>query len=593
MLPQLQDPNVETGVTNQLLEDVLPFQESQFILQARTFIKKGTHPLVYFDAVRKSLPLVRGVERKTAMQLLETAELALINAAAEELKAANEARKQGDTKAIKPADLYRKYHPALEAIINRGTLNPDQVYHKHVAALPVSEREVVKPPVSKEPIWTPLALQAKDVDTNLFLDQSLSAGDLANPDYRDPYTGEQEIQANDASDFFDKLIQHAKGTNPIKALLEMIRWDTDHKNTDTPVVSLMSGWEKEIRQAAEKAAKDLNWDEAEKQAFIQAQMGGFDQDSDDIVLPDDDSRGYTPPTLEEKELVLNKELWWSARDAVRQFNYARSIIFREMNDKGIKARDWHSVFRAEILKTSAFADLIDMIEKVADEDVVTGAAVYMSLAGDFGLMEEDVQGIFGLQVNSAAHAKVSMLEFARAWEDSLLELTQDALSPTSETCPHDYKDVIDTPEFRATMPKYDSNPLRTASWNIGFAKAAMSGADWIKAEAAGWKQWREEMDPKAAKLYDETFEHTGKRNVAMAAFWRACNPRVPRPVEKIKAIAKSKMGLILESGREINWNIVALKLRKGELDVSGDMKQRLLARLQEHNCGKQIWSLLQ
>lgn len=69
-------------------------------------------------------------------------------------------------------------------------------------------------------------------------------------------------------------------------------------------------------------------------------------------------------------------------------------------------------------------------------------------------------------------------------------------------------------------------------------------------------------------------------------------PKVPRPQEKIKAIAKDKYGLVLESGRQINWTLVAIKIEKNELDLSGDTAPRLLTKLQELGIGKNTWGLL-
>jgi hypothetical protein len=599
MLPQ--EPCVETGQTNQLIEDIPAFQEHIFIRQARTFIKGGSDPIVYYDAVRKSLPLVIGVEHKTAMELLTSIELALINTVATHLETANRDRKYGDTKATKPRELFVKYSAALEAIMKRGTTDPMALYREAYASAPKDKRDDIRPPVTKEPILSSVALQAKAVFQDLYQSTSLSEGDLTNPDWIDPYTQQIEIQATDPSEYFDKLVQHNRGIHPIQALLEMLKWDTDHNNTQTPVISLMSSWEKEVRRAADRCRIELKWTIEQANAWIQTQLGNYDAESDDILLPDDDSRNYTPPTLEEKELVLNRELWWSARDATSNFYRARSEVFAKMRAQFVKGRNWHSVYRKRILKTKEFAELLNALESVAQQDVVTAAAIYLNLAGNYGLMEEDVQGIRGLQTNSAESVKVGILEFAQAWEDDLLNLTQDALSPTSETSPHDFVDVLEnTAELRKTMPHYHPNPIKTAAWNIGFGRAARSGCTWKQAEDAGWALWREEMDAKAAKLYDTVFKQTKNRIAAMAAFWSTCDKRVPRPQEKVVCIAPNKMGLIVGLGkkqRTINWNIVEIKLRNTELDLTdadgNDRSARLLAKLQELGVGKRVWNLLQ
>ena len=110
------------------------------------------------------------------------------------------------------------------------------------------------------------------------------------------------------------------------------------------------------------------------------------------------------------------------------------------------------------------------------------------------------------------------------------------------------------------------------------------------------QMWREEMDSKAAQIYDKVFDETKNRRQAMSAFWNACDPIVPRPQEKIAGILPDKSGLRLASGRPINWGLVALKLRKKELDLTdddgNDRRERLLKKLQELNIGQRVWELL-
>ena len=146
-------------------------------------------------------------------------------------------------------------------------------------------------------------------------------------------------------------------------------------------------------------------------------------------------------------------------------------------------------------------------------------------------------------------------------------------------------------QIAATMPTVSHNPVQTASWNIGFMKAVMAGADWRQAEDAAWAEWRMAMDEKAAAAYVDVFDRTGNRKQAMAAFWRACPRNIPRPQEKIKSI-HGATGLTLESGRVINWYVAKLKISNGELDLGGDVKPRLAAKLTELNCGAEIVPLL-
>jgi len=555
------------GHVDHMLEDVPAFQEHQFILQARQFVRGGSNPITYYAAVRESLLKVPGVERKTAMRLLIDIEMALINAADGELKKAIEARKNGDMKATKPTDLCRKYMKSLQLIVDR-------------------KRAVTQ-------------IHAHAVLTDLLCEQTLSEGDLNNPEYLDPYTGEYIFETIED---FEKAIpeQHEAGLDELLKFIGMAP-DVDLDEHSTTTTGL-SKTQKELLDQAARCRIDLGWGDKEAAAFIKANSEGFDQDSDGDPEVYDDYDPYTPPTMLPKELVLNKQLWWSARDAVGSFNVSRSRIFEEMKVKGVGSKAWHSTFRHLFTDSYGFKQMLDAITRVSAEDIVTGAALYLSLAGEYGIMEGDINEVRGRHLNTAiGDAFSNMLNYAEEWEDDLLQLTQDSLSPTSETDPRDFRDILDDVEdeetfspapIRETMPAYDPNPINTASWNIGFMRAVVNGADWKQAENSAWAQWRFEMSKEASQAYDQTFAQTNNRKAAMAAFWRVAPREIPRPQDKIKTIAKDKMGLILESGREIHWNIVELKLRNSELDISGDIKPRLLAKLQELNIGKRVWDLL-
>jgi hypothetical protein len=609
MLPELQDPHIETGVTGQLVEDTPSFTEHPFIRQARAFMKGKSHPVTYYAAVRQALPQVKGVEERAAMRLLVDIELALINAVQEEFNACNQERGEGNSRATKPADLYRRYHDALRMIVDRN-------------------RAITR-------------IHAQNLLQDLYLEQTLSENDLQNPDYIDPYTGEYTYETVQE---FEKAIpeKHEPGIEELIKYIGMAP-DVEAETTSTAI----SNGHKETLEWGMQVKDDLGWDDETMEAFINAQMDGFDAESDDIPLLDDDVDPYTPPTLIPNDLVLDRELWYSVNEERWAFNRARSRVFEQMQKDSAARRkwrkrfgemkhdtplrrhwwklywqlrkapgkSWHANFRGRFTQAEEFEKMITAIHDVAREDVVTAAAIYLSLAGDYGLMEGDVAHIRGLyqlpeqyykpeQISPGAY--VPLVSFASEWEDDLLGLGQDALSPASETNPHSYQDVlmdmitvdengdivINPAPMRAVLPRYDHNPINTASWNIGFARAAMAKTTWKQAEDAGWAEWRREMSVQAAAEYDRVYKETQDRKKAMAAFWRACPREVPRPQDHIKAIRRDMTGLVLANGREISWNVAAMKIRNDELFLTPDIKERLLKKLQELKRGQAIWSLL-
>jgi hypothetical protein len=566
-------PNTAVRTTNPI-EDVSDFVSGPSIMQARTFLTGNSHPHVYYTTVNDTLPKVIGVEAKEAMELLTAIEIKYVSAIQNEFDASNKDRKSGNAKASKPADLFRKYSQNLRTIWSRTGQ---------------------------------AAIAAHGLFTDIYCEQSLSEGDLNTPEYLDGYTGQQIHEITSIEALLDEN-QHrvASADDGVVLLLQAVFFEGQDDFTGVaPFDTSISQTGKEVREWAERCKKDLKWTDEQAEAFIKAQ-GAFDADSDEIVLPDDGTDAYTPSTLLPNELVMDRELWYSSRDAVGSFNYCRSSAFKKMGTMTIKRGMWHSTFRNLFTDSHGFKDVLEAVERIAKEDITTAAALYLSLAGEYGLLREDVCDVRGLQTNAAAgKVLINMLEYADAWEEDLLTMVQDSLDrgfPMSERQLGEF-DILENGAFRASMPEMDPNPVNTASWNIAFARSAAAGSTWPQAEEAGWDNWRKEMDPKAAEAYNVAVAETKNRSKAMAVFWKVCRKDVPRPVCQI-AVIVGKSGLrITPSGktvaqtkpeqlRMIDWHIAALKVKGNELDLSGDIKSRLLAKLQALNVGQDLWNLL-
>jgi hypothetical protein len=462
------------------------------------------------------------------------------------------------------------------------------------------------------------AMAAQGLYRDIYELQTKSEVSLSTPDYIDGYTGEVIIDAEDPSEFIDKLIMQNNKISFVEIFKKLIQWAEDDGFTGVAPILPVSQGMKDNMRIAQAMRDELGYDDATIEQFCATQTS-FDADSDDIVLPDDDTNTHTPPTLEEKELVIDRALFFSSRDAVWSFNRSRAKVFRHMQLDGIKKRDWHTSFRARIQSKQSWKALIEMVDNISEQDVTTAAAVYLSIAGDYGLMPEDVAHIRGKHLNT--DTRISMLDYAEEWEYSLNDILQDSIynnNPTSESQLDKYdilKDSIIEDEFgnkvlhrdadlRSTCPVMDENPIKTAAWNIGFARSAAAGGTWRDAENAGWAQWRKEMDPKAAKEYNKVLNDTGSRTKAMQKFWDVCNPKVPRPRCVIAGILPDKSGLRIcpanktleqtrpDQLRPITWSVVKIKLQKNELKVDEEIKARLLTKLKELNIGQAVWSLL-
>lgn len=95
------------------------------------------------------------------------------------------------------------------------------------------------------------------------------------------------------------------------------------------------------------------------------------------------------------------------------------------------------------------------------------------------------------------------------------------------------------------------------------------------------------MSPAGAKAYAAAWANAPHKSPAWRAFWQKCRPDVPRPQEHIKAIRGNYSGLVLNSGRVIDWNIAAMKLRNNELVITPEQKEKLRTMLTQkgmRNC---------
>jgi hypothetical protein len=620
MTTQVQDLQLNVPVTTgNYYEDIPEFVDNPAIIAARNFLKGQSHPLAYYRTVVERLRVLNGtVEERVANELLNAIEVKYVNMVTAELNAANEQRKGGDTRAVKPRELFPKYHRDLREIWQRGGQ---------------------------------AAIAAQGLYTDIYLEQTMSEGDLMNTDWVDSYTGEQEIPVENRDlevyleELDDELEEHPRLRRHYRAmqlLLKAIFWDDPdlRKQQKLP----QSDIHREIIRWANEAKDELGYDDEWTQKFIGAQMEGFDAESEAEIIPDDETDAYTPPPLL-KDFEINSVAWEQIGPVVGMFQSRRNRAFEKCAQKHLTRDGAIGYFKKNVLNPEYINYLRSQLYLASREDITTAAVAYLKMSSDFGIKEEWIKMYnpdenFCVKDEDITHLNIihpsrTLLKFVNDFFSDLWEMVQTpALFKYDDT--EAWKSVgeysnatIQT--MRKSLPQYHPNPVKTAAYNISFVMAVMGGADWIQAESAAWAGWRLAMDPNAAKAYDKEFAGSGDRRKAMRAFWDACNPLVPRPQEKVTAILANKSGLRLESGREITWAIAGYKLKNGELflgipeeaEYARNMREqqkrlklseetvvlmlkkaglqnvsdkpageRLLARLKELDCGQAIWPLL-
>jgi hypothetical protein len=117
--------------------------------------------------------------------------------------------------------------------------------------------------------------------------------------------------------------------------------------------------------------------------------------------------------------------------------------------------------------------------------------------------------------------------------------------------------------------------------------AVMGDGSQGSAFKAGWDAWRSKIDPEANRAYHAAMREGKKSGEAMQVFWREVEAR------KNVIASITKDGVKLANGRVIDWGITRLKITKGEIKLTLQEKERLLAALVSKNWGLQIRTLLQ
>jgi hypothetical protein len=269
-----------------------------------------------------------------------------------------------------------------------------------------------------------------------------------------------------------------------------------------------------------------------------------------------------------------------------------------MAKEEITGPQWKHNFQRRIRKTDEFAQMKSTIQMTADNfGAKEAAAVYLRVAGDYGLMSgqdeaafddnsmpyDDVSDIV-LDPNKSIASITNFGEFLAEYENEISEAMSDGsigVFPTSESDVDKFvEQTMDMIAHR--YPSHDHNTLNTSSWNIAYQKAIASGASFPEAEASAWSAWRYAMSFFAAQEYDRVMKIERNRTKAMAAFWRFAPPSVPRPQDKIVSVNKD--GIVFKK-RNVTWGIAKLKLSKDELEIDNELASRLFGILKERGWG--------
>ncbi len=144
-----------------------------------------------------------------------------------------------------------------------------------------------------------------------------------------------------------------------------------------------------------------------------------------------------------------------------------------------------------------------------------------------------------------------------------------------QTSNREIEDTADTflDEILVSIPDGEKCPIRSKPFVEGWIRSVIAGSS--KPQETAWSYWRHSICPEASEAYNNAISKGLSKKSAMAIFYRESEKQGIRvkPPEKINSIRKD--GLVLQSGRIVNWRIASLKLKGDELDLPKHDRARL------------------
>jgi len=324
----------------------------------------------------------------------------------------------------------------------------------------------------------------------------------------------------------------------------------------------------ELYTRAVEFKKTLGWSQNDLNNFMRAQTA-FEDIGEEVHY---DDREYVPPTLE-KDIKLDYAAFAVATPALAAFSKWRTDTFTAMKENGTKGRTWLEAFLNDKQESEEVRGLIEAIAAIAETyDIVTAAAIALKVSGEYGLTGDDLDGIGGFTPNGIFY---DLNDYIEEWGDDVLEMLQDGLGSRFPASDIETVDQATMEELSDLLPEKHHNPMQTRSYILAYIKAMSDGATLRQAENTALATWREAMSPRGAKAYKKAWEATHNMSIAWRSFWQNCGPDIPRPKEHVRAVRGNFSGLVLASGRKIDWRIAAIKVKNDEIEWHPGQAEKL------------------
>ena len=433
---------------------------------------------------------------------------------------------QRDVTGKRPADTYRRWAKALRWIIKHELHQP-----------------------------------AFRVLREMILDQSLPIAELDAPEWIDPYTCEVDMQISDRVTV--KNIETEDVTLETQAAMHSEGFDSD------------DGMETELYHTAAMTAES-EWDVREP---MWMEMQNDLRPSDETrAISGDDAIIKFRSAMKRAVREMNKNGVMDVEDAVRESMHAPIMIVDQNTGE---------MFPGSNSQADLAVKALTRLARTHDpKDIAT---VYIGLEHNFGFYETDAARI---HIQGSLNTLEQWLD---VFGDELMEsFTNDSLGSKPY---NEHEEVVRfanetllniVEQARKDIEgKVRPNVFHHPVFIEGFLRAMSEGSattykdtdgKWRSSGVkAGWENWMRNFNASAFQAYLSTRRDGKDFEKSKSAFWTAT--KQSKKVDTITGLMldteKVPCGLVLGSGRKIDWKIFGMKLEGNELTITDEQRTKL------------------
>lgn len=424
------------------------------------------------------------------------------------------------------------------------------------------------------------------------LEQTMPYGELDNPDWIDPYTGEIDPDA-----MLERVnIQTPEGHGEEESFLFMEAFNDDDENTleqyeereNEKPVWMQIQEELKVSPVFYELSKELRQERDNLRDRISVALSERRQEAVRKIADEANKKNLGALNLiseASRDIVENRQLTPLGH---KVFQNCKRTIWNERKMIYSDAR--------EAVRESEEARLfIAELQQLADrnENLVDIAVLFLTMQHGLCFTESDSKQI--------RLGNRTLYDFIEDNEDELLENLTNPSGVTETSPSYEYIDNFCEETIRLYAETGDADMVKAKSsvsarmnhpfFIEGYIRAAtvLRNVTREKLVSAGHENFRQKVSPEGNEAFHKA-RREGKNNKdAMREFWKVVNsPRKVLP----RVMTIRKTGLVLDTGREISFGIAVLKVQHNELDLPERERGRLREILSQKAWGLELQNVL-